>query len=93
MKKILITISLSLMLFLGTVCVPIFAQTRDAKGNDISKKNFMVSMSDFFPSFGTTDKIKNSSDKGIDNITSLIKSMIPMITTMMAVGATLMVVW
>jgi len=60
---------------------------------DISKESFMVSMSDFFPSFATTDKIKNSSGKGIENIPSLIISLIPMVTTMMAVGATLMVVW
>jgi hypothetical protein len=60
---------------------------------DISKESFTVSINEFFPSFGTTDKIKNSSNDGINNIKELIISIIPMLTTMMAVGATLMVVW
>lgn len=51
----------------------------------------MVEVKDFFPSW--SEKAKASSGKGIDNIPNLIKSMIPMLTTMMAVGATLMVVW
>jgi hypothetical protein len=60
---------------------------------DISKESFTIQISEFFPSLGTTDKIKNSSGAGINNIKDLIISMIPMLTTMMAVGATLMVVW
>ena len=60
---------------------------------DISKETYMVDINTFFPSFGTTDKIKNSSGDGINNIKGLIISMIPMITTMMAIGATLMIVW
>lgn len=65
----------------------------EAQTKDISKESFMVNMSDFFPSFGATDKIKNSSGEGINNISSLIISLIPMVTIMMGVGATLMVVW
>lgn len=60
---------------------------------DISKENFVVDIDEFFPSFGSTDKIENASDAGIDNIPDLIVSIIPMLTTMMAVGATLMVIW
>jgi hypothetical protein len=75
------------------IYVPTFGFTRDSGGNDISKENFMVKMDDFFPSFGTTDKIEKSSKNGINNITDLIVSMIPMITIMTATGATLMIVW
>jgi hypothetical protein len=45
----------------------------------------MVSINEFFPSFGTTDKIKDASDEGIKNIPNLIENLIPMLTTLMAV--------
>lgn len=88
MKKIIALIIPILTIIIWIVSVPSYAFTED-----ISKESFMVSVDNFFPSFGTTDKIKNSSGKWIDNIPELIKSLIPMVTTFMAVGATLMVIW
>lgn len=60
---------------------------------DISKESFMIDINQFFPSFGTTDKIANSSGEWINNVPKLIHNLIPMLTTLMAVGTTLMIVW
>lgn len=88
MKKILIVFITGVVTMLCTGSVYAAGFT-----SDISKESFEVSIDKFFPSFGTTDKIKDASGEGIDNIKALIISLIPMITTMMAVGAVLMVVW
>lgn len=88
MKKI-IALSISLIVILlstGSVYAQGFT-------NDIAKESFEIKISEFFPSFGSTEKIESSSGKGINNVKDLIISMIPMLTTMMAVGATLMVIW
>lgn len=86
MKRIIVTLCLSLTLLCGTICAPVFAFTAD-----ISKETFTLKVNDFFPSW--SKKANASSGEGVNNVKGLIESMIPMITTLMAVGATLMVIW
>ncbi|MFA6080481.1 MAG: TrbC/VirB2 family protein [Candidatus Gracilibacteria bacterium] len=57
----------------------------------IAEKTFTISVNTFFP--WMSDRAEKSSDRGIMNVGDFIVSLIPMITTMMAVGATLMVIW
>jgi len=57
---------------------------------DISKESFSLSVDQFFPSW--SNKAQNASGKGINNVTGLIQGLIPLITTLMAVGAVLMVI-